>query len=133
MAGMTSARRWRGRGRRGVLECNPSGTGPGADFLLADHLIGPKEDHAETNERGGLLANHPKLDFGHTFAHEELELKKILVTSSGVMEAEAVVGRVSGLCAPSTKEKRQRDRRESDALARHEQSLAVRKETERRI
>ena len=116
LAGMTSAR---GGGVTVVEGANaiPAGTGASADFLLGDHLIGPKKDQAEINERGGFLATHPKLDFGHTFAHEGLELeKKIFVTSStrrksGVMDAEAVVGRVSRLCTPSTKGKWQRDRR----------------------
>ena len=80
---MTSAR---GGGVTVVEECAnaiPAGTGASADFLLGDHLIGPKKDQAEINERGGFLATHPKLDFGHTFAHEGLELeKKIFVTSS---------------------------------------------------
>jgi hypothetical protein len=129
----------------------PAGNGSGADFLFGDHLIGRKKDQAEINERGGSLATHAtgggfagesgervvQVDFGNTFAHEEgLELeKKIFPTrstrrKSGVMEAEAVVGRMSGLCAVASINEREAAEGsvgEIDALARHGQSLAVSK------
>ena len=74
-----------------------------------------------------------------TFAHEGLELeKKIFVTSStrrksGVMDAEAVVGRVSGCVHHPGRGSGRGIVGESDALARNEQSLTVSKRTEGRI
>jgi hypothetical protein len=52
------------------------GPAPVRIFFSMIIMIGPKKDQTEINERGGFLATHPKLDFGHTFAHEGLDWRR---------------------------------------------------------